>query len=87
MKLFYVVTFIVLMVAIILSLGLNVRVPEPVAEKTTLRIMEGCLKGVGYIVSRRNIRNSTYYKKGLIVLFWDLQSTKGSLFTAIIDAV
>lgn len=87
MKLFYVVTFIVLMVAIILSLGLNVRVPEPVAEKTTLRIMEGCLKGVGYIVSRRNIRNSTYYKKGLIVLFWDLQSTKGSLFTAIIDTV
>lgn len=87
MKLFYVVTFIVLMVAIILSLGLNVRVPEPVAEKTTLRIMEGCLKGVGYIVSRRNIRNSTYYKKGLIVLFWDLQTTKGSLFTAIIDAV
>lgn len=87
MKLFYVVTFIVLMVAIILSLGLNVRVPEPVAEKTTLRIMEGCLKGVGYIVSRRNIRNSTYYKKGLIVLFWDLQSSKGSLFTAIIDAV
>lgn len=87
MKLFYVVTFIVLMVAIILSLGLNVRVPEPVAEKTTLRIMEGCLKGVGYIVSRRNIRNSTYYKKGLIVLFWDLQTTKGSLFTAIIDMV
>lgn len=87
MKLFYVVTFIVLMVAIILSLGLNVRVPEPVAEKTTLRIMEGCLKGVGYIVSRRNIRNSTYYKKGLIVLFWDLQTTKGSLFTAIIDTV
>lgn len=69
MKLFYVVTFIVLMVAIILSLGLNVRVPELVAEKTTLRIMEGCLKGVGYIVSRRNIRNSTYFKKGLIVLF------------------
>lgn len=87
MKLFYVVTFIVLMVAIILSLGLNVRVPEPVAEKTTLRIMEGCLKGVGYIVSRRNIRNSTYFKKGLIVLFWDLQTTKGSLFTAIIDTV
>lgn len=87
MKLFYVVTFIVLIVAIILSLGLNVRVPEPVAEKTTLRIMEGCLKGVGYIVSRRNIRNSTYYKKGLIVLFWDLQTTKGSLFTAIIDTV
>lgn len=87
MKLFYVVTFIVLMVAIILSLGLNVRVPEPVGEKTTLRIMEGCLKGVGYIVSRRNIRNSTYYKKGLIVLFWDLQTTKGSLFTAIIDTV
>lgn len=87
MKLFYVVTFIVLMVAIILSLGLNVRVPEPVAEKTTLRIMEGCLKGVGYIVSRRNIRNNTYYKKGLIVLFWDLQTTKGSLFTAIIDTV
>lgn len=87
MKLFYVVTFIVLMVAIILSLGLNVRVPEPVAEKTTLRIMEGCLKGVGYIVSRRKIRNSTYYKKGLIVLFWDLQTTKGSLFTAIIDTV
>lgn len=87
MKLFYVVTFIVLMVAIILSLGLNVRVPEPVAEKTTLRIMEGCLKGVGYIVSRRNIRNSTYYKKGLIVLFWDLQTAKGSLFTAIIDTV
>lgn len=87
MKLFYVVTFIVLMVAIILSLGLNVRVPEPVAEKTTLRIMEGCLKGVGYIVSRRNIRNSTYYKKGLIVLFWDLQTTKGFLFTAIIDTV
>lgn len=75
------------MVAIILSLGLNVRVPEPVAEKTTLRIMEGCLKGVGYIVSRRNIRNSTYFKKGLIVLFWDLQTTKGSLFTAIIDTV
>lgn len=87
MKLFYVVTFIVLMVAIILSLGLNVRVPEPVAEKTTLRIMEGCLKGVGYIVSHRNIRNSTYYKKGLVVLFWDLQTTKGSLFTAIIDTV
>lgn len=87
MKLFYVVTFIVLMVAIILSLGLNVRVPEPVAEKTTLRIMEGCLKGVGYIVSRRNIRNSTSYKKGLIVLFWDLQTTKGSLFIAIIDTV
>lgn len=87
MKLFYVVTFIVLMVAIILSLGLNVRVPEPVAEKTTLRIMEGCLKGVGYIVSRRNIRNSTYFKKGLIVLFWNLQTTKGSLFTAIIDTV
>lgn len=87
MKLFYVVTFIVLMVAIILPLGLNVRVPEPVAEKTTLRIMEGCLKGVGYIVSRRNIRNSTYYKKGLIVLFWDFQTTKGSLFTAIIDTV
>lgn len=87
MKLFYVVTFIVLMVAIILSLGLNVRVPEPVAEKTTLRIMEGCLKGVGYIVSHRNIRNSTYYKKGLIVLFWDLQTTKGSLLTAIIDTV
>lgn len=87
MKLFYVVTFIVLMVAIILPLGLNVRVPEPVAEKTTLRIMEGCLKGVGYIVSHRNIRNSTYYKKGLIVLFWDLQTTKGSLFTAIIDTV
>lgn len=87
MKLFYVVTFIVLMVAIILSLGLNVRVPEPVAEKTTLRIMEGCLKGVGYIVSRRNIRNSPYFKKGLIVLFWDFQTTKGSLFTAIIDTV
>lgn len=72
MKLFYVVMFIVLMVVIILFFGFNVWVLELVVEKIIFRIMEGCLKGVGYIVSCWNIWNSIYYKKGLIVLFWDL---------------
>lgn len=55
MKLFYVVMFIVLMVVIILLFGFNVWVLELVVEKIIFRIMEGCLKGVGYIVSCWNI--------------------------------
>ena len=38
-----------------MSLGFNVRAPEPIPEKMALRIMEGCLKGLGIFVS-------TYYR-------------------------
>ena len=51
MKILYVLTLIVLVFAIIMSLGFYVRVPEPIPEKMALRIMEGCLKGLGIFVS------------------------------------
>ena len=51
MKILYVFTLIVLVFAIIMSLGFNVNVPEPIPEKMALRIMEGCLKGLGIFVS------------------------------------
>ena len=51
MKILYVFSLIVLVFAIIMSLGFYVRVPEPIPEKMALRIMEGCLKGLGSFVS------------------------------------
>ncbi|XP_022343965.2 neutral cholesterol ester hydrolase 1-like [Crassostrea virginica] len=50
MKILYVFSLIVLVFAIIMSLGFYVRVPEPIPEKMALRIMEGCLKGLGIFI-------------------------------------
>jgi hypothetical protein len=46
----YTSVVIIVLFSGILYFYLDVNVPEPIEEKLSLRIMEGCLKGLGHIV-------------------------------------
>ncbi|XP_061163053.1 neutral cholesterol ester hydrolase 1-like [Saccostrea echinata] len=46
----YFCTLIILVFCVLLSFYLDVKVPEPIEEKLSLRVMEGCLKGLGHFM-------------------------------------
>ncbi|XP_056022041.1 neutral cholesterol ester hydrolase 1-like [Ostrea edulis] len=50
MKSVYISAAIIIIFSGILSFYLDVNVPEPIKEKFSLRIMEGCLKGLGHVI-------------------------------------